>query len=342
MSDIHVAVSGITGFIGAQITTDLLRKGYSVHGTLRKNKPEKIAHLPTDTPGTLKVFEADLLKPNSFDDATKDCKYALHVASPFVMNVKDPQTDLVDPAVKGTLSFLQSCKKNGVEKVVVTSSMAAVGDGGVPGKVFDESDWNTHSSVSFLPYYYSKAEAERTAWKFAEENDLKIVVINPVGVFGPSLIKSINESANILLDIASGKFGGITDMSFPSVDVRDVSEAHIRAMESESASGRYLCCPPEPMLHVRDLTRILQQEGFSPPTRDLSGAFFSRLLRVLSPIFPGGTIGQFVRNHVANPMIPTSAKIVKDLDMQFITAEQSVTDTIQDMLKWGHLKKPEH
>lgn len=339
MSNIHVVVSGITGFIGAQITTDLLNKGYTVHGTLRKNTPEKIAHLPTDAPGTLKVFEADLLTPNSFDEATKDCKYAIHVASPYVMNVKDPQRDLVDPALKGTLSFLESCKKNGIEKVIVTSSTAAVSDSGSLDKVFDESDWNTHSSLHFLPYCFSKAEAERAAWKFSEENDLKIVVINPPMVYGPSLIKSMNETATQLAGFLNGELPGIMDLLLPVVDVRDVSEAHIRAMESDTASGRYICCSTEPMIHHRELSRLLTQEGFSPTTHDFSGSFMTKLFRVLSPIIPGGAAGQFVQGHIGNPMTPTGAKIVKELNMQFIPAEQSVIDTIHSMEKWGHITK---
>lgn len=336
-------MSGITGLIGAQVAADLLARGYQVHGTARRNKPEKIAHLTslTDVSGTLHVFEADLDAPGSFDDALAGCDYAIHIASPFASNVADAQKDLVDPAVNGTLSFLRSCKTAGVKKVVLTSSLAAIADGGADGKSVDEGDWNTRSSLKVLPYYYSKVEAEKAAWKFIEEEapDIKLVVINPVIVLGPSLVKSLNESSRVIVNVVKGEFGGIFDLIFPFVDVRDVSQAHLLAMESDTAEGRYICCA-DPLVPMRQLCELVHARGFNIPMRDLTGQIPSLLIKLSSYVVPGGNDGQYVRNHLGNPIIPKNNKIRKDLGMEFRDPSDTIRETLDSLIKYGHLDAP--
>lgn len=124
-----------------------------------------------------------LLDPvEKFEEAFKGCEYLIHTASPFNMNVVNPQTDLVEPAIKGTLSALKAAEAVGIKKVVLTSSLAAITDEPINGKVFSENDWNTHSNVVRNPYYYSKTCAEREAWKFVEalpeDKKIKLVAIN--------------------------------------------------------------------------------------------------------------------------------------------------------------------
>lgn len=339
MTGLHVAVSGISGFIASQITLDLLKRGYHVHGTVRKNVPETVQHLVSHQyPGTLDVFEADLTAPNSFDAALQNCNYAIHVASPYIMNVKNPQTELVDPAVQGTLNFLTACRKAAVKKVVLTSCFAAISDRGDKGRVFSENDWNTQSNLVFLPYFYSKVQAERLAWNFVKETDIHLITINPVGVFGSSHIKPVNPSVEILIKLVTGKVPGILDLDIPCVDVCDVSEAHIRAMESPKASGRYICCPTHPLIHMKDLVHIAQEIGFDPPTRDMTA--MTRFVKTFSRVTPGGTEGQFIRTHLGNAPVPSNAKIREELGMSFRDPKDVIRDTFLDLIKRGHLNLP--
>jgi len=87
-----------------------------------------------------------------------------------------------DPAVNGTMNAMKAASDAGIKLVVLTSSMAAVTDEPIKGKVFDENDWNQKSTLSRNPYYLSKTLAERAAWKFVEElpadKKMKLVVIN--------------------------------------------------------------------------------------------------------------------------------------------------------------------
>lgn len=342
-----VCVSGVSGFIGSQIAHDLLSKGYSVHGTVRKNVPDKTQHLTSHPQASnLKIFEADLLKPETFASALKECEAAIHVASPYKMEVKDPQKELVDPALIGTKGFLESCKAaKGVTKVVLTSSVAAVSDEGrKDGKKFTEDDWNEHSTLKRLPYYYSKTVAEQAAWKWADENKesgIKLVVINPFLVAGSSLVKSLNESAAFMKDIATGGLPGIMDLTFTYVDVKDVSLAHILAMESDIAEGRYICAS-QPALSMKETVQVMTEEGFHPNTMDFTNSFMTNLVKTMSHVMPGGQAGHFVRNNLGRPLLVSNDKIRRDLKMDFRSPKDVLKDTLFDLQKWGHVAEKQN
>lgn len=339
-----IAVSGVTGFIGAQVALHLLEAGYTVHGTVRRNVPERLRHLTghhNASEETLKIFEADLLDDHSFDAAVAGCDAAIHVASPYIMNVTNAEEQLIRPAVEGTRNFLQSCLDNNIRIVVLTSSIAAITDGGEPeGKILTEDDWNTHSSPTFLPYYYSKVAAERTAWSFVENNSISLRVINPVAVYGPSLIPAVGESAGLLCSIARRQFPGLLDISLPIVDVRDVADAHIAALKQDVPKGRYICCPDEPMLHMRDMVRLLKSRGFTPRSLDLTTPTMSWVFRMLGKVVPGAQ-GQFLQRYCGLVTVTSNEKIRRDTGMSFRPVEETVTETIEDLIKWGHLEDPQ-
>lgn len=123
--------------------------------TTKGNNYEYLTSLP-GAAERLKLFQAELLTVGSFDETIAGCEYVIHTASPYILDVKDPQHDLVDPALKGTLNVLQACNKSGsVKKIVLTSSVAAVFDEPISGHIYTEKDWNKTSSLMRNPYYYS-------------------------------------------------------------------------------------------------------------------------------------------------------------------------------------------
>jgi dihydroflavonol-4-reductase len=191
----RVCVSGVNGFVGAQVAKDLLESGYVVNGTVRRLPDCSLAHLTClpEAEHSFRPFEADLLTPDCFDEATRGCDYAVHCASPSSMDhVADAEKELVHPAVEGTLSFLESCRKSGsVEKVVMTGCSTAITDEGTSGAVLDEEAWNDKSSLTRQPYIYGKTLAEKRAWEWADEKGegIKLIVINPTGIIGPSLVE---------------------------------------------------------------------------------------------------------------------------------------------------------
>lgn len=127
-----VAVTGAGGYIASMLIKDLLSKGYTVHGTVRNLKDEKkVKHLidsiGKSEKGKLVLYEADLLKDGSFKECFEGVEGVFHTASPFQLNVKDPKTDLLEPAVNGTANVInEAIHAKSVKRVIVTSSMAAV------------------------------------------------------------------------------------------------------------------------------------------------------------------------------------------------------------------------
>ena len=121
-----VCVTGAAGFIGAHIVERLLSRGARVRAAVRDVNKAELRFL-RGLPGAgdrLELVAADLLNASSYDSAVAGCSYVIHAASPYILDAKDPERDLVEPAVRGTENVLAACAKSpSVQRVVVTSSM---------------------------------------------------------------------------------------------------------------------------------------------------------------------------------------------------------------------------
>jgi dihydroflavonol-4-reductase len=189
-----VLVTGATGYVAGWVIKRLLEEGLTVHGTVRDaSKTERLAYLhelTEGTEGTLKLFSADLTEEGSFAEAMAGCETVFHIASPYIIEVDDPQRDLIEPAVGGTRNVLEEVNRTpSVTRVVLTSSCAAIyGDNidlaSTPNGVFTEEVWNTSSSPTHQPYSYSKAMAEKKAWEIHDaQSRWRLVVMNPPAIF---------------------------------------------------------------------------------------------------------------------------------------------------------------
>jgi dihydroflavonol-4-reductase len=337
-----VCVTGASGFIAAHIVRELLDRGDRVRGTIRPASGATFDFL-TSLPGAaerLDLVSADLLTDGSFDAAVAECDTVIHTASPYVVNVADTQRDLVDPAVKGTVNVLRSARSAGVRRVVLTSSMAAISDEPAQ-RVFTEADWNDRSSLQRNPYYFSKALAERAAWRFVQEEAPRfdLVAINPFMVLGPSLGPALNTTNAIFRDLLTGVYPAIMNLTWGFVDVRDVAAAHLLAMEQDAANGRYICAGET--LTMKEVVAFLRVSGYGTgyklPRLDLTSRLGDVAVRVLSYAQPRGT-GSYLRTHVGKVMRYDTSRIRRDLGMQFRPARESLIDTVEDLVRWGHVR----
>ena len=338
-----VLVTGATGFIASRIVEQLLEAGCRVRGTVRNLKKPGDIQVLQQLPGAferLELVEADLLREGSFDAAADGCGAVVHSASPYVLNVRDAQKDLVDPAVMGTANVLNACDRSGsVTRAVVTSSFAAVTDEPDSGHTLTEADWNVKSSLDRNPYYYSKTLAEKYAWDFMAERKrfFDLVAINPFMVVGPSLTSSLNLSNRIFVDLLKGTYSGILSLTWGVVDVRDVAAAHVRALGTPSAHGRYLCAGDT--LSMRGLVDLLRQNGYAGyrlPTRPLDSLLGDLLVRALS-FTQGKGVASYLRTHVGRVPRYDTSKIRSSLGVSFRPLEQTVLETMRDLGRWGHL-----
>ncbi|MFX6532709.1 NAD-dependent epimerase/dehydratase family protein, partial [Acinetobacter baumannii] len=234
-----VAVTGAGGFVASWVVKYLLERGYSVRATVRNlNDPKKTNHLMAfdGAKERLKFYKANLLEEGSFDEVVKGCDGVFHTASPFFFETTDPQAELLDPALKGTLNVLSSVAKNpSVKRVVLTSSEAAVAFNGTPLTMditVDESWWSDPEFCrkNQMWYVLSKTLAETAAWKFVKEKGIDMVSINPTAVLGPLLQPSLNTRCANILNLVNGS-ETFPNATYGFVNVKDVAEAHVLAYE---------------------------------------------------------------------------------------------------------------
>ncbi|KAI9329604.1 NAD-dependent epimerase/dehydratase [Obelidium mucronatum] len=338
-----IVVTGGNGFIASHVIQQLLEspQNYKVTATVRSISAKGSAI--TAFPGAaerLTLKEADLNNPESFDFLSGH-DVVLHLASPFALTVKDNQKDLVDPAVNGTLAVLNAAKKAGsVKTVIVTSSLAAVTEKPHVGRILDETVWNQDSTVDWNPYYYSKVAAERAAWDFMAENKdtvgFKLITILPVFVIGPAHTSSINESVQTVMNIIKGGFPVRVNLWWPYVDVRDVAAAHILAFEKDVESGRYIATGDR-TINMSEACDIIKERH--PEFSNIPSMTAPNILPwLLSFAQPTGT-GSYLRSNLSNESgyEVSNQKIKTALGITFRPVEESIEDTVQDLIKWKHI-----
>lgn len=261
-----VCVTGASGYIASWIVKLLLQRGYTVKASVRDpNDPKKTEHLMSleGAKERLHLFKADLLEEGSFDSLVHGCQGVFHTASPVIFSVEDPQGELIDPALKGTLNVLKSCAKNpSIKRVVLTSSMATVSFNKrplSPETVMDETWFSDLDYCEEIKNWYvvSKILAEEAAMKFAKENGIDLITMNPGFVIGPLLQPTLNLTVEMILNLVNGAKIAYPNLSYRSVDVRDVALAHILGFEIPSAHGRH--CLVGHVNHYADIVTILRK-----------------------------------------------------------------------------------
>lgn len=361
----RVLITGGTGFIGGILTKQLLSLGYIVHLIVRPDS--NIDHLSNLNQSRLHIFRAHLSQLNVLNQAATDCAFAIHLAFPTSVDTDVEQ--LVNVAEQGTINLLQACTNARVRKVIFMSSyFALAGSGG--RRVLDERHWNDQSSATLLPNYYAKTRAEKIAWTFSQSrkhflqscsqtpsdvvNQLNygnieqlthsnncptIVSLVPPVVWGSSLqnYPRVPPCKELLVRIARGELAGILDLAIPVVHVQDVVTALIKLMLTKGVYGRYVCCPRDNLIHVRDIVREMSLKGLKPPNLDLSNRAMSMMIKMSSNVVPGGVQGQYIRLHLANPVRLSNKKIVKQLDMDFIDKISILRETIDELLDKGFI-----
>ena len=344
-----VMVTGANGYVASWVVKRLLEEGLTVHAAVRnpENK-EKMAHLhkaAADSSGQIKFFAGDLLKPDSYKAAMEGCELVYHTASPFTTDVKDPQKELIDPAVNGTENVLNSAKEvSTVKRVIVTSSCAAIYTDAIdsvnaPGGKLTEEIWNSTASLDYQPYSYSKTLAEKKAWEIqASQSAWDLVTVNMCLVLGPDLNphRTTTESMNILKMLGDGQMKmGAPKIGVGIVDVRDVAEAHYRAGFTPEAKGRYITSAHETDFLEMGTVLLPKYGGNYPLPKQ---ALPKWLLMIVGPMTNKLLTRKFIRNNVNIPWKADNSKIKKELGMSFRSLKETMEDSFQVLIDENILK----
>lgn len=298
-----VLVSGGSGFLGGWCVVELLRRGYAVRTTVRDLARESEVRAATasqvDAGERLTVLAADLLSDDGWAEAAAGCDYVLHVASPFPpVQPKDPD-ELIVPAREGTLRVLRAGLDAGAERIVVTSSVAAITGSGkaVSGRPLDERDWSDPENMGMTPYARSKTIAELAAWDLVRERDAgeRLATVNPGAIIGPVLGAGRSYSLQAIERLLGG-MPGVPRIGFSFVDVRDVADLEIRAMTAPEAGGERFIAVDDFMWMAEvaaTLRERLGEDAAKVPTRTVPNL----LVRAMALFDPGvrSVLGQLGR-----------------------------------------------
>ncbi|TDZ38757.1 putative uncharacterized oxidoreductase [Colletotrichum spinosum] len=256
----YVLVTGATGFIGAHVVDELLRRGIRVRGATRTvAKGQAMIKARPQYADLLDFVQIDDFEnPNVFKDSLGGgIDGVIHVASPFTYDTKDNEKELILPAIQGVEAILQAVDNNpGIKRIVVTSSFAAVLDAdrkAPPYFTYTGTDWNPLSreeagapgTSAVIAYRGSKKFAELAAWDHVANGDkhFDIVTLCPPMTFGPVVhpvdgVSKLNESNAMLWKIANGqKPLPVARVPF-WIDVRDLAVAHVEALLRPEVGGK--------------------------------------------------------------------------------------------------------
>ena len=183
----------------------------------------------------------------------------MHTASPCPIATPKDENELVVPAVNGTMAVMRGCHQAKVQRVVITSSVAAIKNN--TKNNFTPSDWADPSQIA--AYAKSKTLAEKAAWDFVKKlpanEKIELVTINPGLIVGPNLNHAKFSSGDVIKKLMMGELPGIPDMSMCFVDVRDCAKAHLQAIKVPKAAGKRFILV-EQTYKMEELAAILHKQ----------------------------------------------------------------------------------
>lgn len=324
-----IVVTGANGHLGSTIVKQLVEAGYKVRATVRdKNdefKTKRLKQLGVE------IVEANLLDRDSLIAAFEGCDGLFQVAAGYKMDSKDPERDIIRPAVEGTENALLAAKQVGIGKIIYTSSVAAIGTT-INGKALDENSWNDGATEN---YTISKNRAERLAWKLAEQHGLNLVTILPCTIIGPNFMTH-TPSTFLFQKIADSNLPIIPPVNMSFVDVRDVAAAHILAYENEQAKGRYIVSEGE-----YPLKDIIAKFKTIDPKLKLPTMVAPQFIIPLLPLF------DWLEHKFTGAMRVITRELAKEYmgeEKQIVTAQKikdelgwkptAIETTLKDSLEW--------
>jgi dihydroflavonol-4-reductase len=224
-------LTGASGFVGSHLLSLLLDEGAEVRCLVRSSSSRK----NLEGSEAAEVVAGDLRDASSVSRALEGCDTVFHCAADYRLFVRDPD-EMYRANVEGTRNVLQAAAEAGVEKVVYTSSVGALGLN-ADGSPADETAPVTLEAM-LGHYKRSKFLAERVADEFAAQG-LPVVIVNPSTPIGDRDVKP-TATGRVILDFLNRKTPAYVDTGLNWVDVKDVARGHLLAAERGRLGEKYI------------------------------------------------------------------------------------------------------
>ncbi|UVO52598.1 NAD-dependent epimerase/dehydratase family protein [Sphingomonas sp. SUN039] len=333
-----VLVSGGSGYIAGYVIRQLVGEGWTVRTTVRNLAREaEVRRVLAVDNAKLSFFGADLESDAGWAEAMAGCSHVAHVASPFPATAPKHDDELIVPARDGALRALRAAKAAGVRRFVMTSSTAAIGYGhaGVE-RPYTEAEWTNVHGPNLSAYVKSKTIAERAArdWVAREGGGIEFCTVNPSLVLGPVLSADMSTSVEAVKKLLDGSVPGLPNLSFPAVDVRDIADLHVRALNAPNMAGeRFIGSGPTATM--ADMAVILKRrlgtEARRVPTIKLPD-FLVRIAAMFDPVM------RQVTGELSKPKTMDASHARDKLGWKTRPIEESVVDTARSLIDLGIVK----
>jgi dihydroflavonol-4-reductase len=326
-------VTGGTGFVGANVVRELVAEGHAVRVLARPGGDRRaIEGCRVD------IAEGDLLDAASVRAAVRGARRVYHVAADYRLWAADPR-QLYRANVDGTRNVLEAAAEAGVERIVYTSTVGAIGipKGGTPG------DEQTPAALGDMVGHYkaSKFLAERAALELAARG-VPVVIVNPSAPIGPWDVKP-TPTGQMIVDFLRGRMVGSLDTGLNVVHVRDVARGHLLAAERGRVGQRYILGNRN--LSLLEIFRALERiTGIAAPRFRVpyamawvAAAAFEGVAAVTRrPPQVALTAVRMARKR----MYFSAAKAVSELGLPQTPPEQALADAVGWFVERGYAPRP--
>jgi dihydroflavonol-4-reductase len=327
----RVLVTGATGFVGSAVARALLRGGYAVRALARTSSPRQYLD-GLD----IEFAQGDLNDHASLVKALEGCRYLFHVAADYRLWLRNPQ-EMYRTNVDGTRALMEAALAAKVERIVYTSSVAALG----LGKDGAKADETTPSTLETKtgPYKKSKYLAEQEVLRMVREQGLPAVIVNPSTPIGPGDLKP-TPTGKMIVMAARGEMPGYLDTGLNIVHVDDVAEGHMLALNKGRIGEKYILGGDD--MSLAEVARVTCRIAGSKPPKT---AYNRRALYPVAlameawanvtgkePMLTLDTLSM-----AAKKMFFSTAKAERELGYTHRPAEQALGDAVDWFRQHGYL-----
>ena len=338
MTDL-ILVTGASGFVGKWCVVKLLEKGYRVRGTIRSEAKAKQvretvgALVGADAISRLELVKADILDDKGWPEALAGVTAVMHVATVIRGDEPRDQNLVIRPALEGTERILKATHAAGIKRLIITSSIATVGygHGQTSGtRTYNETHFTQFETMRWTwAYCVGKTKAERLAWAFAKEHGMEVTTIHPGAIIGPALDEDASISVGMVSGLLDNSTPALPSNGFSIVDVRDVADMHVAALEKPEAIGQRYLATAEYM-PFPEVAKVVQELY---PERKIVNREAPDWIIKLVAMF-GGPARQII-NDIGNVKIFDGSKGEALMGHKYIPARQSIKDTAETVIKFG-------
>jgi dihydroflavonol-4-reductase len=339
MKNPWILVTGASGFIGGALVRKLVQRGEHVKAFVRAGANLKgLEGLPTDR---MKVAVGDVTVEHTVYRALASCNQLFHVAGAFEYGGRHAKRMVADAAL-GARSVLGAARRRGIENIVVTSSSATLGTTSVPEPMDEHHEFNLADPE---PYVAAKVAAARVIDELVDAG-MPIVSVLPSAVFGPGDLKPTPNGASLVnyLTLPTWLPVPVSAGGISVVDVEDVVNGHIRAMEVGEVGARYIL-GGENVTFSQFFEALADITGLAEPSEP-KGPLFIRTLALLLALraswsgTPPVLTQKLARDYSNSYVWVTSERAESVLGYQHRPARETLARAVRWLLENGHVPEP--